>query len=639
MKGKASGTKDEKPEEPMIDGEIFQEHVRKRFETFLKFAVSSESSELASGQRTSDASSPRGELIYPFTMRPILNYMTTLAMLKEKSVSITRLSRDLMNIYFDRKDFTVPNSVIFMLPNNPNEVKLAAEIVKNMDEKGTRRPVHFLVTPRRGMLIREILEKIGVNSLVTVHDFFLDLIPIEPDFFSLELKSCFYELNFSMDNSPLHFVAESIRRLQKIYGKIPNVFCKGNHAVAAMEVLKLMESENLGNYDEEEHFIDCLVVLDRSIDLVTPFCTQLTYHGLLDEFFKIRFTKAEVPSSVFPNNSKETQANQQQKPQEKDGMVEVELDDVVFSEIKGQNFDALGKILPKKIEVIQNIIKDKDKRTNDMKEVIRVTQEAKKIKEEYSDLCKHVNILDCIGKTMKNPSFKRVLHLEQSCLLGNKYEPMMSYIETLMSRGKPIEQALRLYLLQNQVTNGLPVKFLDNFRKEIAFSYGFEHLTTLFNLEKAGILKTKESKNHWDSLDKALSLIFPDVNLDFPNDASFAYSGYCPLTVRIVEALFKKTGWKGIQDQLTNKIPGTLSMSENSFNSKKPNTRIRPVVFVYLVGGITRSELIALRYVGEQYGVELYVGTTDIITSGSFLQPFIQPTSSIENYQLATVEA
>lgn len=34
--------------------------------------------------------------------------------------------------------------------------------------------------------------------------------------------------------------------------------------------------------------IDCLVVLDRQVDMVTPLLTQLTYEGLIDELIGIK---------------------------------------------------------------------------------------------------------------------------------------------------------------------------------------------------------------------------------------------------------------------------------------------------------------------------------------------------------------
>lgn len=36
--------------------------------------------------------------------------------------------------------------------------------------------------------------------------------------------------------------------------------------------------------------IDCLIMLDRSVDLVSPFCVQQNYEGQLDETFGISTT-------------------------------------------------------------------------------------------------------------------------------------------------------------------------------------------------------------------------------------------------------------------------------------------------------------------------------------------------------------
>lgn len=36
--------------------------------------------------------------------------------------------------------------------------------------------------------------------------------------------------------------------------------------------------------------IDAIVLLDRSVDLVSALSTQLTYEGLIDEFFGIKYS-------------------------------------------------------------------------------------------------------------------------------------------------------------------------------------------------------------------------------------------------------------------------------------------------------------------------------------------------------------
>ena len=37
--------------------------------------------------------------------------------------------------------------------------------------------------------------------------------------------------------------------------------------------------------------IDCLFLIDRNVDMITPLCTQLTYEGLIDEVFGIHNCK------------------------------------------------------------------------------------------------------------------------------------------------------------------------------------------------------------------------------------------------------------------------------------------------------------------------------------------------------------
>ena len=37
--------------------------------------------------------------------------------------------------------------------------------------------------------------------------------------------------------------------------------------------------------------IDCLLLIDRNVDLLTPLCTQLTYEGLIDEIYGIQNSK------------------------------------------------------------------------------------------------------------------------------------------------------------------------------------------------------------------------------------------------------------------------------------------------------------------------------------------------------------
>ena len=49
-----------------------------------------------------------------------------------------------------------------------------------------------------------------------------------------------------------------------------------------------------GEYSSSVPQIDAVVLLDRSVDFVAALSTQLTYEGLIDEFFGIRYSKLSL---------------------------------------------------------------------------------------------------------------------------------------------------------------------------------------------------------------------------------------------------------------------------------------------------------------------------------------------------------
>lgn len=49
----------------------------------------------------------------------------------------------------------------------------------------------------------------------------------------------------------------------------------------------MTNEEESSDLDEENSQIDRVLVIDRSIDLLTPLLTQLTYEGLIDEKYGI----------------------------------------------------------------------------------------------------------------------------------------------------------------------------------------------------------------------------------------------------------------------------------------------------------------------------------------------------------------
>jgi len=101
-----------------------------------------------------------------------------------------------------------------------------------------------------------------------------------------------------------------------------------------------------------------MIMVDRDVDLISPFCVSQSYEGLLDEFFGIKTCKLTVENKiVYPD-----EAVRQQLKLKEEGLHEFDLTDNVpmFAEIRNKHFNVAGPHLNKQLADIQHMMEDKD---------------------------------------------------------------------------------------------------------------------------------------------------------------------------------------------------------------------------------------------------------------------------------------
>uniref|UniRef100_V5IC59 Putative vacuolar protein n=1 Tax=Ixodes ricinus TaxID=34613 RepID=V5IC59_IXORI len=105
----------------------------------------------------------------------------------------------------------------------------------------------------------------------------------------------------------MHHVVRALMTLQTLYGVIPNVYGKGEHAQMVSEMMVRMRRELSGREPQLVPQIENLLLLDRAVDLLTPLATQLTYQGLLDEIFGVHHNIVKVPPEKFQGEGESKQ--------------------------------------------------------------------------------------------------------------------------------------------------------------------------------------------------------------------------------------------------------------------------------------------------------------------------------------------
>lgn len=198
-----------------------------------------------------------------------------------------------------------------------------------------------------------------------------------------------------------------------------------------------------------------------------------------------------------------------------------------------------------------------------------------------------------------------------------------------------MEQVLRLLCIESLVSGGLKSKDLEHFKREILHAYGFKHILTLAALEELEFLQarplpTGASRTNYSQLQKTLRLIVDEVNEQDPDDVAYVYSGYAPLSVRLVQCVIQKpfmttvtkgrrgedgtnaginagaSGWRGFEDVLKYVKGKTFDEPQRGEEKAVRARNIlngqgeRKVTVVFFLGGCTYTEISALRWIGKK---------------------------------------
>jgi hypothetical protein len=449
--------------------------------------------------------------------------------------------------------------------------------------------------------------------------------PLDYDIISLEDSQSFKELYLYQFSDCIDNLANLLIKIQEIFGIIKNKYIVGEKGKILSQLLEKKEKEGFLSERNSNEILACFF-FDRSADYITPMCTAYTYESMLHNTFGINFNKIKVPSELVTNieenkNKIINKENQKEEKKEEFKKLSLDMDDRLYYMIKNYNFDKIRVFLSKRLQFQQDQLRQKKGKNTDIEQIGKDLEMLQKIKNERQTLSNHINLADFISKKMTTPRAKRRLQLEQTILSGDKdcIDFIHEYYETEMARkGDPYE-LLKLFCLENLVFGGVKNKVYDSFKNDFLLTYD-EKLFFLFkNLEELKILKKGgSSKLYQICLDK-LKLLNFDVNVFNPNDTSYVFSSFCPISIRLIEKALKP-GWGPLQKEILKNFPVEFIYPEDEKPVTDPQIENNVILLVF-IGGITYSEIAAIRYLNKSPEYSKYkflIITTNIICAKTF---------------------
>ena len=461
--------------------------------------------------------------------------------------------------------------------------------------------------------------------------------------------------------------------IQKAHGLFPRIIGKGDNAHRLMELMLRMRTEAIADESPSASTsgmmpsatIESLIIIDREIDFATVLLTQLTYEGLIDEMFGIQHAQAEIDSAIVgaaPGTQSSGKSEAQPTPQRLKRKIQLNSTDKLYEHVRDANGAIVDGLLNKVARRLQSDMESRHAKTS-VAELRDLIAKIPGYQNEQQSLKTHINLIEEIIKRTQSEIFRRNLEVQQNLYDGSDPSYQHDTIEELISRDVPLSTILRILSLESCISGGLRPRDLDNFKRLILQAYGYQHLLTLANLEKIGLLQTRASasvlmnplgvgsgategtKTNYNYLRKVLRLVVDQINENEPNDIAYVYSGYAPLTVRLVQSIIQKQhlltmtkgptaasngnvsnaaqGWQGFEDALRNVKGATFNKVQKGDEAAvkarhmltgtggKPKT-----VVVMFLGGITFTEIAALRYVAKQVEERkrILICTTDVVS-------------------------
>jgi vacuolar protein sorting-associated protein 33A len=507
--------------------------------------------------------------------------------------------------------------------------------------------------PRRTLVAEKILEESGVLGDTSTAEFPLYLLPLEKDLLSLELEDSFADLYLRKDPTPTFLLARALMLIQQKHGLFPRITGKGDNAKRLSDLLARMRQELVAGEDSNESnklgltpssTIESLIVIDREVDSATPLLTQLTYEGLIDEVVGIQHNQADVDSTGVgaapqpaPGSSKAVGAAPA-PAQAKKRKILLDSSDKLYHQLRDTNFAIVGSLLNKVARRLQTDYESRhgSKTTAELREFVN---KLPGYQAEQQSLKIHTGLAEDIMRHTRTDQFSRLLEVQQNLAAGADPSSQHEAIEELIARDAPLAEVLRIMCLESCISGGIKPRDLESFKKMILQAYGYQHILTLDALEKLQLLLSRTSpmtggashtgtKTNYTYLRKALRLIVDEVNEHDPNDIAYVYSGYAPLSVRLVQCILQKQyltsitrggnanngvatggasqGWRGFEEAVKHVCGQTFDeVQKGEDKAVKARALLtgsgeKKTVFVVFLGGITFTEIAALRFIAKK---------------------------------------
>ena len=454
--------------------------------------------------------------------------------------------------------------------------------------------INIIFIPEETTKIIEYMIEMNHLNAFGIFNFSIDIMPIDYDLFSLDNDESFREIYIDKNNSSIEKLADIMLKFEVAFGKVKHKYIKGNNAKLFCDLLLNKEEEhNIKSTDE----IFGMIVFDRSVDFITPFISNLTFEGLVDEYYGINKGYIKVKRKSFKANF----SNEDKKIRPEADMSYPLISDMnkFYCDLRCFHYLTVTKYLMSISEHIK-YLRDNKNNLKSTSEINAALVDLNKLIDSNSFLNDNMEMINQIFKIINDEDYQTK---EFSILKGTSQTNSETFYDDYIIDKKDMHKILNLMILESLTGSG--ISNYEKFKKDILAVYGYQNLFLFRNLEKLEWLKEKDKlslkklfKSNYEQINEKLHLYNEDFVLGQTDDLSYVHQGYCPISLRLIEKV-GEGGWSEIKD-VFQLIPGVTHYPSNEYEIAKPREDLNTIFLVFL-GGVTYTEIEGVRYLNRKY--------------------------------------
>lgn len=553
----------------------------------------------------------------------------TILTFKKKNFSFFR--RALPQLVFEHKKI---KKIIFLdsLPETTTTGKLICMCLDDSDDvdfalqqfsRLQNYEKYLIMVPRLSTVCQEKIDQSGIK--VRVFEYPLEIVSLEDYFFVVPSPKCFMRCFVENDINDVNTIANSLLKIILMTGSPDKILAAGNISCRVLALLNQLKSQ-VGQSFFNNKFCEFnqIFIIDRTIDLITPLASQFYYGGVLDEVYNIDYGYFQLPKEIILDEDKD-----------KREVLLSDRNDEFFSNLRGETFlNALDQAEKIRQEMLE--IKDKMDQSTGTVKFGFYARRAKHLADKKQYLFMHYELLERLINERK--PMMEMINFEYNALMQNIDE--IDIVYQLINRRKYWD-AIRLFSFASVATRGLSKQNLIEFQRRIVSSLGFDVMSDLISLQKAGLITsslslinrlsnlsnlskitenltniatavTNNTKPKLTQINSVLKILYK-TDPELP-DIEKGYDKYVPIITRLVQEGVKGF-WEGetAVSKLMQQMEIPVKIDVNS--KKKSDEKNKKKILVFVIGGVTSTEIQLFKQMGsvlfnDEY--EFHVGSTSI---------------------------